>query len=220
MNHSMIILLFSAVPIGFIHTLAGPDHYIPFIALSKARKWSLSKTALITFVCGVGHIVSAVILGLLGVALSYTLTRITFIADFRNNVAAWILIGFGFGYFLWGLRVAFHNKRHKHVHVMGHTHKKSWKELTPWILFIIFVLGPCEQLIPLIMYPAIKGLTLDVFIISILFGMATLVTMELVVLTSVFGTKLVRFRFLEKYGNATAGAIICCTGIVIKCFGL
>jgi hypothetical protein len=25
---------------------------------------------------------------------------------------------------------------------------------------------------------------------------------------------------LEKYGNATAGAIICCTGIVIKVFGL
>jgi nickel/cobalt transporter (NicO) family protein len=222
MNHAIIILLCSAVPIGCIHTLTGPDHYLPFIALSKARKWSLLKTVMVTLFCGIGHVLSALVLGLLGVALGYTLTKISLIADFRNNVAAWMLIGFGFAYFLWGLRTIFKHERHKHTHLIGHahSHKKSWKELTPWILFIVFVLGPCEQLIPLIMYPAIKGLMLDVFIISLLYGVATILTMEGVVIASVFGTKLVRLRFLEKYGNATAGAIICCTGIVIKVFGL
>lgn len=221
MNHAMMLLIYSAVPIGVIHTLTGPDHYLPFIALSKARHWSLSKTALITLVCGIGHVVSAVILGLLGVALGYTLTKISFIADFRNNIAAWILIGFGFAYFIWGLRVAFREERHKHIHLLGgHQHKKSWKELTPWILFIIFVLGPCEQLIPLIMYPAIKGLMLDVFIIAVLFGIATIVTMSTMVIVSTFGTQFIKVKFLERYGQATAGAVICSVGIVIKAFGL
>lgn len=220
MNHAITILIYSALPIGAIHTLTGPDHYVPFIALSKARQWSMLKTTLITLLCGIGHVVSAVILGLLGVALGYTLTKVSFIANFRNNIAAWVLIGFGFAYFLWGLRVAFKNKRHQHFHLIGHSHKKSWKELTPWVLFIVFVLGPCEQLIPLIMYPAIKGLFFDVFVIALLFGIATIVTMLSVVTISVYGTHLIKIKFLEKYGQATAGVVICSVGIVIKAFGL
>jgi len=225
MNHAILLLICSAFPIGFIHTLTGPDHYLPFIALAKARGWSMRKTGIITTICGIGHVMSAVILGLVGVALGYTLTKISFIADFRNNIAAWVLIGFGVAYFIWGLRTAFQRKRYQHVNDVSHHdhihfHKKTWKELTPWLLFIIFVLGPCEQLIPLIMYPAIKGFYLDVFYISVLFGVATIFTMLFVVMTSVFGTKLIRSKFLEIYGNATAGAIICCTGVIIKYFGL
>ncbi len=36
-------LITAAVTIGFFHTLFGPDHYVPFIVMSKARKWSFSK---------------------------------------------------------------------------------------------------------------------------------------------------------------------------------
>jgi len=38
------ILLLSAAFLGFIHTLLGLDHYLPFIVLGKARKWSYPKT--------------------------------------------------------------------------------------------------------------------------------------------------------------------------------
>lgn len=222
MSHAIAILICSALPIGAIHTLTGPDHYVPFIALSKARQWSMLKTAIITLLCGIGHVVSAVILGLVGVVLGYTLSKISFIADFRNSIAAWLLIGFGLAYFLWGLRVAFKNKRHQHFHLIGHKHhhKKSWKELTPWILFILFVLGPCEQLIPLIVYPAVKEMYFAVFVIALLFGIATIITMVSVVLVSVYGTHLIKIKFLEKYGQATAGAVICSVGIIIKAFGL
>ncbi len=220
MNHAIIILLYAALPIGIIHTLTGPDHYIPFIALSKARQWSLKKTAIITTLCGISHVVSATILGLLGVALSHSLTKISWIANFRNSIATWLLIVFGLAYFIWGLKTAFQKNSHGHTHCLNAHHKKSWKELTPWLLFLLFVLGPCQQLIPLIIYPAMKGLLLDVFLIALLFGIATVVTMLSIVLASVFGTQLIRVPFLEKYGNATAGAIILSTGIIIKCFGL
>ena len=33
-------LLAAAFGVGVVHTLLGPDHYLPFIMLAKARGWS------------------------------------------------------------------------------------------------------------------------------------------------------------------------------------
>ena len=70
MTPELTVLLVTAASIGFFHTLFGPDHYLPFIVMAKARKWSLTKTTWITLLCGIGHIGSSVILGMIGVAIS------------------------------------------------------------------------------------------------------------------------------------------------------
>ena len=70
MNNELLVLSITAASTGFIHTLAGPDHYLPFIVLAKARKWTFIRTAWITFLCGLGHVGTSVIIGLVGVALS------------------------------------------------------------------------------------------------------------------------------------------------------
>ena len=62
MENSIAILSVTAITLGFVHTILGPDHYLPFIVLSEARKWSLRKTMLITFLCGLGHVLSSVVL--------------------------------------------------------------------------------------------------------------------------------------------------------------
>lgn len=238
MNNEITILLLSAFSIGFVHTLLGPDHYIPFIALSKARKWTPFKTIIVTTFCGVGHVLSAAALGFVGVFIGFTAAQLKFIESFRGEIAAWFLISFGLIYFIWGVRAAIRNKRHTHIHVHGddghvHAHEhshteehvhvhlhKNKKELTPWILFIVFILGPCEPLIPLIMYPAIKGNLLSVFLVVLVFGLATIITMLLAVIASIHGLRIVKFKFLERYGSATAGAIICSLGLGIKFLGM
>ena len=48
-------LSLAAVSISAVHTLLGPDHYLPFVAMSRVGKWSLRKTAIITVLCGIGH---------------------------------------------------------------------------------------------------------------------------------------------------------------------
>jgi hypothetical protein len=45
----ILVLAGTAATIGFVHTVLGPDHYIPFIAMSRARRWTLSKTLFISF---------------------------------------------------------------------------------------------------------------------------------------------------------------------------
>ena len=73
MEESLLLLLISAASIGFFHTLLGPDHYLPFIMLSKSRNWSAVKTIFITVLCGIGHVGGSIILGLLGVFFGWSL---------------------------------------------------------------------------------------------------------------------------------------------------
>jgi nickel/cobalt exporter len=235
---STIFLLLSALSIGFIHTLFGPDHYIPFIVLAKSRRWSITKTVIITTLCGIGHVLSAVALGVVAISIGMTLSKLNLIESFRGEVAAWLLIGFGFAYFIWGVRNSIKKQKHTHVHmhvdgtkhIHDHSHssehahlhaKKNLKELTPWILFIIFILGPCEPLIPLIMYPAIQKSILNVFLITLVFGLSTLFVMLSTVLASVYGAKkLLQFPLIERYGNAISGSVICGCGLAIKFLGI
>ena len=61
METSLEVLLFSAASIGFVHTLIGIDHSLPFVVLGRARGWSLRKVWSITFLCGFGHVLSSVL---------------------------------------------------------------------------------------------------------------------------------------------------------------
>jgi hypothetical protein len=54
----------AAVTIAVIHTLQGPDHYVPFSVLRKARGWSADQDCLDTARCGIGHCASSVVLAL------------------------------------------------------------------------------------------------------------------------------------------------------------
>ncbi|MCK4941529.1 sulfite exporter TauE/SafE family protein, partial [candidate division WOR-3 bacterium] len=186
MSSELAILVGTAASLGFVHTILGPDHYVPFIVLSRVRGWNVLKTSMITLLCGIGHVLSSIVLGFIGIALGVAVFKLEGIEAFRGDIATWFVIIFGFTYFVWGVHRAIRNKphRHKHVHSDGmahshshqhateHTHVHTSKpgNITPWILFVIFVFGPCEPLIPLIMYPAAKGSIFDVAIVALVFG--------------------------------------------------
>ena len=232
----ILIIAATAASLGFIHTVLGPDRYLPFIVMSRARKWPLSKTLFISFLCGLGHVLSSVILGFLGIALGVAVFKLENIESFRGGVAAWLLIGFGFTYFIWGLRRAIKNRPHKHIHFHAdgekhehkhvhkadhsHVHEEKKKNITPWILFTIFVFGPCEPLIPLVMYPAAKHNTGGVALVALAFGLTTIVTMLTIIAVMSWGAKFVRLGKLERYAHAIAGAMILVSGLSVQFLGL
>ena len=234
----ILVLCGVAVSIGFLHTIFGPDHYLPFIVMSKARKWSLGKTSLITTLCGVGHVLSSLILGLIGASLGIAVMRLEVFEAFRGNLAAWAFIGFGFMYFVWGINRAIKNKPHTHGHIHDdsetHSHKHSHagshvhvhdagnekKNITPWILFTIFVLGPCEPLIPVLMYPAAKESFSGMLLVAGVFSVVTVVTMLSVVIISSWGISFVHLGKLDRYVHALSGLTICMSGLAIQFLGL
>lgn len=88
MSNKIWILIVTAASIGFIHTLLGPDHYLPFIVMSKARNWSTFRTVSITILCGIGHVGSSVVIGAIGVILGIGLHKLEALESIRGNWAA------------------------------------------------------------------------------------------------------------------------------------
>lgn len=237
MSQELWLLTLTAASIGFFHTLLGPDHYLPFIVMAKARSWSMARTSWITFLCGLGHILSSVVLGFAGIGLGIAVGNLIGIESIRGDIAAWLLIAFGFVYMIWGIRKAIKNKPHihKHVHADGsvhahlhnhegahtHVHDSDRKaNITPWILFTIFLFGPCEPLIPILMYPAATESIGSVIWISSVFGIITIATMMSVVLIASFGIQFVPFKKMERYTHVIAGATILLCGVAIQFLGL
>ncbi len=236
MNESMVVLGATAASIGFVHTLFGPDHYLPFVVMRKARGWTLTRTLLITFLCGLGHVLGSVILGLVGVAFGLALGKLEAFEAIRGNVAAQALIIFGFTYCIWGLHRALKKKSHTHTHVHdgqgehshehshtrkhAHPHDTQNRTVTPWVLFTIFVLGPCEPLIPLIMYPAAEHSLAGVLAVTGIFALVTIGTMMTVVLASSWGLGWIKLGPVERFSHALAGAAICASGLAIQFLGL
>jgi len=217
MSQEMLVLAATAVSIGFLHTLLGPDHYLPFIALARAGKWSLTKTTVVTVLCGMGHVLSSVVLGLIGVAFGIAIGRLEALESFRGGLAGWSLLAFGLVYLVWGVRRAVRNRPHGHPHAHD---GEGAAHTTPWILFIIFVFGPCEPLIPILMYPAAKGSMFGVVMVTAVFGVVTIGTMLGIVLTASLGLGRLRTQRLARYSHALAGATILLCGVAIQFVGL
>jgi len=231
------ILAGTAATLGFVHTVIGPDHYLPFIVMSRARRWPLRKTLFISFLCGLGHVLSSVVLGFAGIALGIAVARIEGVESVRGSLAAWLLVSFGFAYFVWGLWRALKRRPHSHAHAHsegeehehGHVHqsdhyhlhgRRSRSSLTPWILFTIFVFGPCEPLIPIVMYPAAQHNTVGIVLVTAAFGLTTIGTMLALIALSSWGLSFLPLGKLERYVHALAGAMIFISGLSVQFLGL
>jgi sulfite exporter TauE/SafE len=237
MTPEITLLSLSAAAIAFVHTVLGPDHYLPFVAMARARGWDMRKTLRVTMICGAGHLAGSVALGVLGIALGIQLSSLEWLEGVRGNFAAWMLIGFGLVYTVWGLRQAYRNRPHTHWHSHGgvththvhrhhrdhaHVHEKAWhtKSLTPWVIFVIFILGPCEPLIPLLMYPAARESMAGVLVVTGVFGAVTVLSMAIVVALALKGLESVKLKRFERYGHAVAGSAILACGLGVAFLGI
>jgi hypothetical protein len=88
------------------------------------------------------------------------------------------------------------------------------------VLFTIFILGPCEPLIPLLMYPAAQNSAAGVALVAVLYTIATLATMAAAVFLTSAGFARLPLGILERYLHALAGAAILACGAAIQFLGL
>jgi nickel/cobalt exporter len=236
-------LILATAGVAITHTLFGPDHYLPFIMLARARQWSRPRTVLVTALCGVGHILSSLLLGAVGLAAGSALAHIEKLEGMRGDWAAWSLLGFGTAYLVWGVRRAIRTRSGiaAHTHGLGvhihkhgdhvHVHAASSEPgaetdgsgrsvVTFWSLFIIFVLGPCEPLIPLFVLPASRGRWDLAILTGAIFGILTITLMVAVTIFAVTGLAHLNFGRLERWSHAMAGAVIALSGAAVLFLGL
>ncbi len=208
MNKSYFLLLASTFSIAFLHALA-PDHWMPFAVIGKVQKWSRFKLLWITFLSGIGHVGSSILVGCLGILLGFSLSRLSRAESNRGEIALWLLIGFGVAYTIWGLKKA---REHDHEHA-DMARLKS-RTVTLWTLFALFVLGPCEPLIPLMFLATEYGWP-AIFLTSLVFSVMTIFMMMAQSLLAYYGIQLIKHDIAERYSHAFAGLVIVLTGAFV-----
>ncbi|MEZ5513610.1 MAG: hypothetical protein R3F58_07040 [Steroidobacteraceae bacterium] len=232
-----LILSFSAAGIAILHTALGPDHYLPFAALGTARRWSMARTLTITAICGMGHVIASLVLAALALGVGSVAMRLTGITAVRGDIAAWLMVAFGLAYALYGLKfilreITAHSHAHAHVdgtqHAHGHSHhaghvhahvdiaglanRKQSMVAVGWALFVIFLFGPCEPLIPLVMAPASQGAWFAVAAVVGVFAVATIGTMLTIVWLLTSGLARVPALRAGAYVHSTAGVTVAACG--------
>jgi nickel/cobalt exporter len=257
----------AAVAIAALHTALGPDHYLPFVMLARARRWSRRRTLSITAACGLGHVLSSVVLGLVGTGFGAALGVVEGVEAWRGTIAAWGLLAFGAAYAAWGIRHALRRRTglelhrhgglvHLHAHgTAGHAHGASARRepgeparfvaferesralllasrrdpseerevgrtTTFWALFVVFVLGPCEPLIPLFFLPASRGRYGLAAATAVVFSIVTIAVMLALVGLAHAGFERLAFQRLERWSHALAGGIVALSGLAVLAFGL
>ncbi len=236
MNFDMLSwnLMAAAVGVAAAHTVLGPDHYLPFVMLARARGWGRTRTIIITVACGIGHVGSSILLGGLGVLTGVALSRLQGFEGLRGGIAAWALVAFGLAYTAWGVRRALRSRTgeemhshggHVHIHAHGgrqhhHDHTNEGSSTTFWTLFIVFVLGPCEPLIPLFMVPAARGRWALAMLTATVFGVVTIALMVALVLAGSEGLRRLPLGSLERWAHSMAGAVIAASGLAVIFLGL
>lgn len=235
------LLLSLAASLAVVHTAIGVDHAVPFVVLSRVQGWSLKRTLLITALCGVGHVLSAVVIGLGAVALGFAVEQLTPLEALRGNVALILLVTFGLAYALLGAVRLWKGQPHRHLHHHAHeghehphahadehvhVHEDARKKMvTAWTLFVVLVFGPCEALVPLLLAPGVMQDYSLLAAVIVVFGALTVVTMLVLVTLGVLGARLIELeKFFGKRAMAAsevmAGLTIAATGAAVKVFGL
>jgi ABC-type nickel/cobalt efflux system permease component RcnA len=224
-NSGSSALMVTALVVGITHTLLGPDHYLPFVALSKARKWTTGRTLGVTFLCGMGHVFGSIILGSIGLAAGWSLGGMEAIESIRGSIAAWLLTAMGLIYLAWAVRGLARNKPHTHIHAHAdgtvHTHEHSHhgqhahphaeenkRSVTAWSLFVIFVFGPCEAFIPILLFPAVVQNWQMAVGTTAVFALSTIGTMLGIVYLFKRGLESLPFQHMGRYGHVVAGCTI------------
>lgn len=115
---------------------------------------------------------------------------------------------------------------HAHETHDGHPHRSPAPEVKPsagpvvLALFVVFVVGPCEALIPLLMVPAFETNLALVVLVTVVFGVATIGTMLAVVTLGYLGLQIPRLRSLEAHLHTVAGLTIAAGGVGIQLLGI
>ena len=215
-----LLIAGSAASVGFIHTILGPDHYLPLVAMAKTNGWSGPKTAAYTAFCGISHVLGTILVGSLVFLLGLAFFSVEVVQAFRGNFAGWFLLLFGAIYFFWGVRLAMRQSTLKNKPIKVDTETSGFSSCAPFALHIFFILGPCEPLIPLMSLGAGNTEILSSILVVLAFCGTTVLTMLLCVMFFYYGiSRFSIFMKFENYMHAATGCILFLCGSAIQFLG-
>lgn len=199
----MFSILVGSLLISLLHAVI-PSHWLPVLAIGRKENWNLSETEKVTFMAGLAHVLSTVIigifLGIIGVELS------TAIEDFTRIIAPSILILIGF-YFIRQHYV------HHHFHLQKQKVTGKPKHKVIAALVLAMFLSPCLEIEAYFLLAGTKGLWMLVGI-ALIYSVVSIVGMLLWIRFAYKGLLKLNWHKWEHNAGLISGGVLIVTGIL------
>jgi nickel/cobalt exporter len=122
--------------VAFLHA-ALPTHWLPFVLVGRAQKWSTGRTLGVTLLAGLGHVGLTILLGLAVVAAG--LVAQPHLGDSFHWIVGGLMAAIGVFYLVKG--------RHRHAS-LDTSRKFTSDRAAITALVVLLTLSPCEAFLP------------------------------------------------------------------------
>ncbi|MHB9059163.1 MAG: hypothetical protein ACYC53_10130 [Bacillota bacterium] len=220
-----IAVIAAAAVAAAIHSLS-PDHWLPYVLLSKGRGWPTRRALGVTAAGATAHLFATTVLGLIIVFLGAGVTeRFGRPAELFSGILV-IVIGF---YLLWSRRVrpGHHHGHehgtdhdhgddhaHDHGHDHGHDHDKHGSAAADFRLGAILGARPCAESIPIFLAASTRGVFASLGAVAV-WAIVTVGAMVAVVWLSLLGLQAVKLEVLERHGEQISAWLIIAIGVIV-----
>lgn len=181
-----------------------PNHWLPVIAIGRRENWGLPRVMEVTFISGLAHAVSTVIIGVIMAFLGLELSAS--VENFTHWIAPSILIIIGF-FFI------YQHYRHKHFH-LHHTPEggRSTAKIIMALVAAMF-LSPCMEIEAYFLMAGTISWSL-VFLIATLYTVITISGMLIWVRLAYNGILKLNWHKWEHNAGIITGLLLVATGIL------
>lgn len=200
-----------AILAAITHSLV-PDHWVPYVVVSRAHHWSRRRTVLMAAVGALAHLLSTAAVGLV---LGFFFQRFLETGgEAIERYTGFLVIGIGL-WFLWRGRRA--RTGHTHAEVCGHGEREA-EEGDSLLLGALFGLRPCVEALPIFLAAASRGFLPAALSVA---GWAVASVAGMVGIVYFGRNRLERLRlgWLEKHAESLAGTTIIAVGLGVLLLG-
>lgn len=209
LDHPVLLsLLGGGFAAAFLHA-ALPTHWLPFVLVGRAQRWTLARSLLAVTAAGLAHIASTALVGSLIVAAGLALDA--WVAGLLPHLSAVLLFGFG-GFYL--IKSAVRRPALAGGPAFDLAEPTVSHAAAFWGLVAVMALSPGEVLLPIYMSSAQEGvgalamLTLA-FAGGTILGMATFTTLARA------GASVLRLERWARYEGAILGLALIAIGLLV-----
>lgn len=196
----MITLIAGSLVLSALHALI-PNHWLPVLAIARKEHWSIAQTTRITFITGLSHALSTVMIGfVIGIAGIQLAERVE---SFTRYIAPAVLIALGLYYI-------YQHHRHKHFHVHREIVNNSKVILS---LAVAMFFSPCFEIEAYFLLAGAQGLP-TVMMLAALYTVVTVSGMILWVRFTFNGLLRFNWHAIEHNAGIITGATLVITGII------
>ncbi len=198
----MISLIAGSLILSILHAII-PNHWLPVIAIGRKENWDLQETTRITFILGLSHAASTVLIGVLLAFIGAELSVL--LKNFSGFIAPGFLVALGAFYI-------YQHIRHHHFHLHGHPEQVA-KDRLIFSLAIAMFFSPCFEIEAYFLIAGAEG-WLFVAFLAVLYTVITVCGMVVWVRLAYSGLTKFNWHTLEHNAGVITGITLIISGVI------